>query len=303
VNRQVLASEALRLSRTALQRVPTSVRIASIAEGFLRQAFTRDDMALSIGLHALLAMEKAGTTDLIEGKTSIDELRPWIKRNALAKLKGIALRLGSRIFSLSMAGKNKISLPIVEEAWGAAAAMLERHPVSADKSVGQVLTYIANALTMRIKDVLKTRKRRVEIEQDPDFGESTHREPEPGMSEVAVWKEIERRFKSDPDLLGPKGEPWAWLYIEGRAGGLSESEIVEQWNEASRRSGGDGSMNRSMLVNWLRNGKRRAIMQELTKRYLDEATVERLKLAVARGALRTAMLQPFQREILELLAA
>jgi hypothetical protein len=299
VNRQVLASEALLLSRSILQQIPVSVRIASLVHGFLLQAFTRDDMHLAIGLHALIAMEKAGTVGDIEGST-IEELRPWIKRNVLSKLKPYALAIGGKIYNTSMAGRQKISLPLVEEAWESTTQLLERHPLASDKQVGQVISFIANGFTMRIKDVLKAKKRHDEIHKDEGVADKLHGR-EKGINDIALWKEVERRFKSDPDLLGPKGEPWAWIYIESRAADMSETEIAELWNEASRRSGGEGGMNRASLIRW--REKRLPLMRQLIKGYLDDETVKRLKLAVARGALETTLLQPFQRELLQLLAA
>ncbi len=59
-------------------------------------------------------------------------------------------------------------------------------------------------------------------------------------------------------------------------------------------------MNRSSVVNW--KHKHLPQMRELIKGYLDEETVKRLKLAVSRGALATTLLQPFERELLQLLA-
>lgn len=302
MNRQVLAAEALHLSRSILVDVPVQVRIATLARGFVRQALTPVDLHLAIGLHALLAMEKAGTQGSIEGKT-IEELRPWIKRNVLSKLKGPALGIGGKIYNMSMAGKGKVSLLVLEEAWEATKQLLEQHPLAGDKNVGQVVAYIARGLTMRIQDALKIRKRRTEIESDPDFLSDTGSERDVSPADLAEWKEVERRFKSDPLLLGPKGEPWAWIYIEGRAGGMTEPQIIDQWNEASRRSGGEGGVTRTEFLNWLRLQRRRALMVELTKRYLDDSTIRRLKLAVRLGALKTAMLQPFELDLLELLAA
>lgn len=257
-------------------------------------------MHLAIGLQALIAMEKANTPGRVGGST-IEELRPWIKRNALSKLKSVALKVGGQIYSMSMAGKSRISLPVVEEAWEATTHLLEQHPLASDKNVGQVIAFIARGFTMRIQDVLKVRKRRHEIEQGPEFQTDTSRDEE--SSDVADWKRIEHRFKSDPLLLGPKGEPWAWIFLEGKAGGMSESAIIAQWNEASRRSGGEGGITRPTYLNWLRQKDRAELMKELAKEYLDEDTVGRLKLAVSRGALKIAMLQPFEAELLKLLAA
>lgn len=253
---------------------------------------------MTIGLHALNAMDKAGTTGDLSG-TDLNVLKPLIRRNALSKLKKYALLIGGKIYNLSMA--KTTPLDIVEEALELTLNLLESHPISAEKSVAQVISFYAQGFTMRIKDVLKTKRRRRQIEVDPDFAESTHHEPQTGPSAVALWKEVERRFKSDPELLGPNGEPFAWIYIEGKAGGMTEAEILDQWNEVSRRSGGAGDMTRSALLYWLR--QRRSLMGELTKGYLDDATIRRLKLAVARGALDTVLLQPFEREVLELLAA
>ena len=302
MNRQVLAAEALQLSRSILAEVPVQVRIASLARGFIRLALTAADLHLAIGLHALVLMEKAGTPGDINGHT-IEELRPWIKRNALSKLKAAALSIGGKIYNTSMAGKSRVALTLVEEAWDATKQMLDQHPLSGDKNVGQVVAYIARGLTMRLQDALKVRKRRNEIESDPDFVSDTGPDHDVSPADLAEWKEVERRFKSDPLLLGPKGEPWAWIYIEGRAGGMTEPQIIDQWNEASRRSGGEGGVTRSSFLNWLKLRARRALMVELTKRYLDESTIRRLKLAVRMGSLETAMLQPFERELLDLLAA
>ena len=302
MNRHVLASEALSLSRSLLQQVPVSVRIASLAHGFLRVASNQDALWLEIGLQALVAMEKVNTPGDVEGST-IEELRPWIKRNALSKLKGIASKLGGKIYRMSMAGRGTISHAVVEQAWDDATRLLERHPPAADRNVGQVLHYMANALTMRLKDVIKIRKRHNEVDADPDFADTIHHEHSTPAADVATWKRIEHQFKNDPLLLGPKGEPWAWIFLEGKAGGMSEAEIIAQWNEVSRRSGGEGEMTRTQYLNWLRAAQRRALMVELAKRYLDEGLVRRLKLAVAGGALDRTLLHPFERDLLELLAA
>jgi hypothetical protein len=321
MTRQALASDALQLSRTILAAVPVRVRIASIVQAFLREAstrevsthkaltrrafirraFTRDDMNLSIGLQALISMEEAGTPGDIEGKT-IEELRPFIKHNTLSKLRPIANAIGSRIFSLSMAGKRKIPLPVVEEAWNNYTAMLQRHALSGDNNVGQAIHYMANGFTMRIKDVLISRSRRQEIRDDPEFGDSVHHEHEPRPDDRALWNEIERKFKSNPLLLGPAGEPWAWIYIEGKAGGMTEEQIIAAWNDASHRSGGEGGMNRSRYLAWLnKNGERRSLMRNLAKQYLDDEVIERLKLAVDRGALGKVLLLPSERDLLQLL--
>lgn len=304
MNRHVLASQALTASRGLLAQVPVPVRIASLVEGFLREALSAvAELQLTIGLQALIAMEHAGTPGNIEGHT-IEELRPLIKRNALSKLQGIARALGGKIFSISIAGKrNKIQVSLLEDAWMNYASTLERNPLAPDKNVGQAIHYLAEGFTLRIKDALSQTRRREEIRANPEVGEGIHVEHFQNQSESALWKEIEHKFKSNPELLGPKGEPWAWIYVEGKAGGMSEEQIIDQWNEASRRSGGEGGITRPSFVNWLRAVKRRALMIELTKSYLDEATVKRLKLAASRGALDTTLLLPFERDLLELLVA
>lgn len=298
MNRHVLASEALHLSRSILQQVPAPVRLASLVQGFLREAFTRDDMHLAIGLQALIAMEKASTSGDIEGST-IEALRPWIKRNVLSKLRPYAMAIGGKIYNKSMAGKKKLPLSVVEDAWQMASDLLERHPITSDKEVGQVITYIYQGFDMRLKDVLKSTKRHEEIHRDPDL--QGDRGQGSASTDLATWKEIERRFKSDPELLGPKGEPWGWIYLESRGGGMSEEHIAELWNEVSRRGGGEGGATRTTVVNW--KNKHMPLMKQLIKGYLDEETVKRLKFAVARGALDSTLLQPFEREILQLFAA
>lgn len=301
MSRLALASDALQLSRSILATVPVRVRIASIVQGFLREAFTRDDMALMIGLQALVAMEKAGTEGDLEGHT-IDELRPYIKRKALSKLKPIAKAIGSRIFSMSFAGKHKVSLPEAEEGWNMFTEMLERHPLSSSHNVGQAIKYLANGFSMKIRDVIDKNKRQRELREDPDFGSSVHRDHEQGPGDRATWHEVERKFKSDPLLLGPNGEPWAWIFLDGKSAGLSEEQIVEAWNEASRRHGGPGDMTRTRYLAWLtRNSQRKALMQTLAKAYLDEELVKRLKLAVARGALERTVLSTAERDVLALL--
>jgi hypothetical protein len=301
MTRHALATEALQLSRSILAAVPVRVRVASIVHGFLREAFTRDDMALSMGIQALLSMEKAGTPGNIEGH-SIEELRPYIKRNTLSKLKPIAKAIGSRIYSMSMAGKRNIPLTIAEEAWTMYTATLEKHPLSGSHNVGQAIKYMADGFTMRIKDVLDGNKRRQEIRADPDFGPSVHREHEQGPGDRALWNQVERKFKSDPLLLGPNGEPWAWIYLDGKSGGLSEEQIIAAWNDASRRNGGPGDMNRHRYLSWLtKNSERTKLMRGLAKAYLDDATIERLKIAVDSGGLGRVLLSPWERDLLTLL--
>lgn len=300
MNRQALASEALRVSQSILATVPVRIRIASIAQAFLKQAFTHSDMLLSIGLQALISMEEASTEGDIEGKT-IEELRPFIKANALSKLKGVANALGGKIFRLSYGGKRNVPLPQLEEAWNNYTGMLQRLPLAGDKNVGQAIHYMANGFTLRIKDVIDNDIRRRNIRKDPEVGEIVHRDHERRPDEVALWSEIERKFKNNPILLGPKGEPWAWLYVEGKAGGMTEEQIIASWNDASRRGGSEGGMTRSTFLSWLKNPHRRTLMRHLTKLYLDDEVVKNLKLAAARGALRTAYLLPFERDLLSLL--
>ena len=301
MSRLALASDALQVSRSILAAVPVRVRIASIVQSFLREAFTRDDMAVSIGLQALVSMEKAGTPGDIEGH-SIEELRPYIKRNTLSKLKPIAKAIGSRIFSMSLAGKRNVPLPVAEEAWHMYTSLLERHPLSGSHNVGQAIKYMADGFTMRVKDVLDNNKRRKEFREDPDFGASVHRDHEQGPGDKALWNQVERKFKSDPLLLGPNGEPWAWIYIEGKSGGMSEEQIIAAWNDASRRSGGEGDMNRHRYLSWLnKNSERTKLMRSLAKAYLDDGLIERLKLAVDRGALGRVLLSQAERDVLALL--
>jgi hypothetical protein len=301
MSRLALASDALQVSRSILAAVPVRTRIASLVEGFLREAFTRDDMAVTIGLQALICMEKAGTPGDIEGR-SIEELRPYIKRNTLSKLKPIAREVGSRIFSMSMAGKNKIQLNLAEEAWNMYTGVLERNPLSSTHNVGQAIKYMADGYTMRIRDVLDGSKRQREIRQDPDVGSAVHREHEQGPADRATWHEVERKFKSHPLLLGPNGEPWAWIYLDGKSAGLSEEQIIAAWNEASRRSGGEGDINRSKYLSWInKNGERTKLMRNLAKAYLDKSLVERLKLAVDQGALGRVLLASWERDLLALL--
>lgn len=303
MTRHALATEALQLSRTILATVPVRVRVASIVHGFLREAFTRDDMAITIGLQALIAMEKAGTPGDIE-KHTIEELRPYIKRNTLSKLKPIAKAIGSRIFSLSMAGKKNVPLAIAEEAWTMySSGTLEKHPLSGNHNVGAAIKYLADGFTMRVKDVLEGNKRRQELRDDPDFGSSVHREHEQGPGDRALWNQVERKFKSDPLLLGPNGEPWAWIYLDGKSGGMSEEQIIAAWNDASRRSGGPGDMNRHRYLSWLtKNSERTKLMRSLAKAYLDDSTIERLKIAVDSGGLSRVLLAPWERDLLTLLA-
>lgn len=301
MTRRALASEAFQVSRTILAAVPVRVRIASVVQAFLREAFSRDDMAVMIGLQALISMEKAGTPGNIEGH-SIEELRPYIKRNALSKLKPIAKAVGSRIYSLSMAGKRKVPLPAAEEAWSMYMSTLERSPLSGGYNVGQAIKYMADGFTMRTKDVLEGNRRRQEIRQSPDFRKEVHREHEQGPGDRALWNQVERKFKSDPLLLGPNGEPWAWIYIEGKSGGMTEEQIIAAWNDASRRAGGEGDMNRGRYLAWLnKNTERTRLMRGLAKSYLDETTIERLKLAVDRGALSKVLLAPWERDLIALL--
>lgn len=300
MNRHVLASRALDVSQTILVTVPVKVRVASIVQSFLRQAFSRDDMTLSIGLQALISMEEAGTPGDIEGKT-IEELRPFIRQNALSKLRGVANALGSKIFRISLAGKRNIPLPLLEEAWTNYTATLQKHPLAADRNVGQAIHYLANGFTLRIKDVLDNKTRREEIRQNPEFGESVHREHDPSTDETALWNQIERKFKSNPHLLGPNGEPWAWIYVEGKSGGMSEEQIIEQWNDASRRSGGKGGITRSTFLSWLKNPQRQSLMRQITKLYLDDDALQGLKVAAARGALDSVTMMPFERDLLALL--
>lgn len=301
MTRHALASDALQVSRTILAAVPVRVRIASIVQAFLREAFTRDDMAITIGLQALVAMEKAGTPGDIEGHT-IEELRPYIKRNTLSKLKPIAKAIGSRIYSLSLAGKKRLPLSMAEEAWHMYQSSFERNPLSGSHSVGQAIKYIADGFSLRMRDYLDGNTRRKELRENPEFGEGAHREREEGTADKATWNEVERKFKSDPLLLGPNGEPWVWIYIEGKSGGMSEEQIVEAWNEASRRRGGPGDMSRHNYLSWLKkNTQRTSLMRSLAKAYLDEDTIERLKLAVERGALGRVMLASWERDVLSLL--
>src|SRR5262245_33662133 len=221
MSRLALASEALQLSQSILAPVPVGVRVASLVQAFLRQAFTADDIMLAIGIQALVSMEKANTPGPIQGST-IDELRPYIKRNVLSKLKSIAKAIGGKIFNLAKA--SSYPLTTVEEAWHDYLATLQAHPISPDKEPGQVYHYIANGLRLRLNDVVKINKRRNEIKQDPDVGGNAHGLGGGDTGDKAVWNQIERKFKQEKRLQGPDGEPLGWLYLDGKAGGMTEEE-------------------------------------------------------------------------------
>lgn len=302
MSRLALASKALQLSQQILAPVPVGVRVASIVQAFLRQAFTVDDVMLAIGIQALISMEKANTPGPIEGST-IEELRPFIKRNVLSKLKGPAKAIGGKIYNLSLAGKSRsIPLTMVEEAWHKYTETLQAHPIEGDKEVGQVIRFIANGFTMRLKDVLKVNKRREQIKLDPEVGEDAHGAGGAKPSDHAAWNEIERKFKQEKKLLGPNGEPFGWLYIDGKARGLTNAEIADAFNEASRAKGGDADFTDKRVVKWRQHPSSGGALEKLTKEFIDEDLAKKIRKAVNRGALNRAILAPFERELIELLA-
>jgi len=120
------------------------------------------------------------------------------------------------------------------------------------------------------------------------------------MHDTAAWSQIERKVKNNPDLKGPHGEPWGWIFLDGKSQGLTENEIIDAFNRSS--PGGKGTVTRSSFLYWIRDAARQKALREIAKAFLDEGLHERLKVAVATGALDVVPLQPFERELLALLA-
>lgn len=300
MDRLKIASEALELSRSILATIPCGLRIASIVEGFVKQALAKEDLFLSLGLDALLALNRAGIQGELQGTgVSMEELGAHIKRNNLSKLKGPATALGGKIFNKANVAKGVKNMALLESAIMAYQTReLRVKPLDGSFSLGQAITYMANGLNHKVRDELKVQNRRREILHE-DAQSEVHEGPAP-VDETTDWGQIERKLKQTPSLMGPAGEPWGWIYIDGKAQGYTENQIIDAWNRAS--PGGDGKVNRGVYLRWVNDPKRKALLRDIGKSFLSDELRDKLKLAVASGGLDVIPLQPFERELLALLA-
>lgn len=300
MDRLKIASEALELSRSILATIPCGVRIASIVQGFVKEALAKEDLYLSLGLDALLALDKAGIRGELQGTgAKIEDLSPHIKRNNLSKLKGPATALGGKIFNKANVAKGLKNMAMLEAAVMAYQTReLRVKPLDGSFNIGQAVTYMANGLNHKVRDELKVQNRRREILHED--AQSEVREGPVPTDETIDWSQIERKLKHTTSLMGPAGEPWGWIYIDGKAQGYTENQIIDAWNRAS--PGGNGTVNRGVYLRWVNDPKRKSILREIGKSFLSEELRAKLKLAVASGGLDVIPLQPFERELIALLA-
>jgi hypothetical protein len=299
MDRLKIATEALTLSRSILASIPCGTRIASIVQGFVKEALSKDDLYLSLGLDALIALDKAGIQGEIAGTgSSMEELGPYIKRNTLSKLKGPATALGGKIFNKASLAKSRQNMAQLENAvMSYQSRELRTKPLNGSFNIGQAITYMATGLNHKVRDEMKVNKRRLEILDDNGRDEA---DGDPSTDEVMDSAVVERKLKNTPLLMGPAGEPWGWIYIDGKSQDMTENQIIDAWNRAS--PGGNGTVTRSSFLNWLRNPKRQAVLRQIANSFLSKDLQKRLKLAVATGALDALPLHPFERELLALLA-
>lgn len=300
MDRLKIASQALELSRSILATIPFGVRIASLVQGFVKEALAKEDLFLSLGLDALLALNRAGIQGELQGTgVSMEELGAHIKRNNLSKLKGPATALGGKIFNKANVAKGVKNMALLESAIMAYQTReLRVKPLDGSFSIGQAITYMANGLNHKVRDELKVQNRRREILHE-DAQSEVHEGPAPA-DETTDWSQIEHKLKHTPSLMGPAGEPWGWIYIDGKAQGYTENQIIDAWNRAS--PGGDGKVNRGVYLRWVNDPKRKTILRDIGKSFLSDELRAKLKLAVASGGLDVVPLQPFERELLALLA-
>lgn len=299
MDRLKIANEALGLSRTILASIPCGMRISSIVQAFVKEALAKEDLYLSLGLDALVALDKAGIGGEIQGTgVSVEDLGPYIKRNVLSKLKGPATALGGKIFNKANVAKGVKNMALVENAVLTYQSRdLRTRPLDSAFSLGQAITYMANGLNHKVRDEIKVTNRRREILHEEGTGE---KDPGPSADEAIDWAHIEKKLQHTPILMGPSGEPYGWIYIDGKTQGLTEKQIIDAWNRAS--PGANGNATRSIYLNWLKNPKRQAILRQIGKSFMSEELQKKLKIAVASGALEVMPLQDFERELLALLA-
>jgi hypothetical protein len=300
MDRLKIASEALGLSRSILATIPCGVRIASIVQSFVKEALAKEDLFLSLGLDALIALDKAGIGGELQGTgASIEELSPHIQRSNLSKLKGPATALGGKIFNKAPMARSIKNMAMLESAVMAYQSReLRVKPLDGSFTIGQAITYMANGLNHKLRDELKVTNRRRELLHE-DAKSEVH-EGGPSTDETVDWSQIEKKLKHTPALMGPAGEPWGWIYIDGKAQGYTENQIIDAWNRAS--PGGDGKVNRGVYLRWVNDPKRKNILREIGKSFLSDELRNKLKLAVASGGLDALLLQPFERELIALLA-